>query len=85
MKPSPGFSVPLKPQPGGKSLLLVTLVVVLVGKCSASVVGGNFVSMPLILPLLGTLAATPTRARLHAEGRVTAKESGTSAGGQKVG
>ena len=81
MKLSPGFSlpVPLKPQPGGKILLLVTLVVVL-GKCS----GGNFESaskLPLLLPLLVNLPTTTATA----EARVSGKERGGPAGGEKVG
>ena len=80
MKLSPGFplSVPLEPQPGGKILLLVTLVVG--GKCSA---GGNFESvsnLPLLLPLLVNLPTITT-----AEARVSAKEREGTAGGEKVG
>ena len=81
MKLSLGFPLPvlLKPQPGGKILLLVTLVVVL-GKCS----GGNFESaskLPLLLPLLVNLPTTTATA----EARVSGKERGGPAGGEKVG
>ena len=81
MPPSLSLSVPLKLLPGGKTLLLCLLVSVLVGKCGAGG-GGNFKSSSvsnLLLPLLSANLLPNT------EARVSAKERGAAAGGEKVG
>ena len=82
MPPSLSLSVPLKLLPGGKTLLLSLLVIVLVGKCGAGGGGGNFKSSSvsnLLLPLLSANLLPNT------EARVSAKERGGAAGGEKVG
>ena len=82
MPPSLSLSVPLKLLPGGKTLLLSLLVSVLVGKCGAGGGGGNFKSSSvsnLLLPLLSANLLPNT------EARVSAKERGGAAGGEKVG